>query len=98
MSKIKNGKAAGTSGFVSEMARSVVEAGVDMITNLIQQTIVELLEQSEKLHLCQLPLDKGRCFRKRGNYGRLKWNDQILKIVPRVSEILIGQKFGLNEM
>ena len=40
-SKMKNGKSAGLSGVVSEMVKSAGETGVDILTDLINQTILE---------------------------------------------------------
>ena len=40
-SKMKNGKSAGLSGVVSEMLKSAGETGVDILTDLINQTILE---------------------------------------------------------
>ena len=41
ISKIKNGKAAGPSGLVSGMIKLAKEAGFDLITDLVNQSIVE---------------------------------------------------------
>ena len=38
---MKNGKSAGLSGVVSEMVTSAGETGVDILTDLINQTILE---------------------------------------------------------
>ena len=40
-SKMKNGKSAGLSGVVSEMVNSAGETGVDILTGLINQTVLE---------------------------------------------------------
>ena len=40
-SKMKNGKSAGLSAVVSEMVTSAGETGVDILTDLINQTILE---------------------------------------------------------
>lgn len=40
-SKMKNGKSAGLSGVVSGMVKSAGETGVDILTDLINQTILE---------------------------------------------------------
>ena len=40
-SKMKNGKAAGRSGVVSEMVKSAGEADVDIITDIVNQTKLE---------------------------------------------------------
>ena len=39
---IKNGKASGLSGVVSEMIKAAGEAGVDMITDLVNQIVAEV--------------------------------------------------------
>ena len=41
ISKMMNGKAAGSSGVESEMVEAAGEAGVDIITDLVNQSIVE---------------------------------------------------------
>ena len=40
---MKNGKAAGPPGLVSEIVKSAGEAGVDMITKLLNQIIVGVI-------------------------------------------------------
>ena len=47
ISKIKNGKAAGSSGVVSQMEKTAEEAGIDIITDLVNQIIVEGLIPAE---------------------------------------------------
>ena len=41
ISEIKNGKAAGLSGVVSEMAKTAKEVGVEMVTDIVNQNIVD---------------------------------------------------------
>ena len=41
ISKIKNGKVGGPLGVLQEMVKTTGEAGVDMITDLVNKTIVE---------------------------------------------------------
>ena len=41
VSKMKNGKAAGPSGVVSEVVKAGGVVGIDMITNLVNQIIME---------------------------------------------------------
>ena len=41
ISKMKNGKAAGPTGVVSELVKAAWEAGVAVITDLVNQIIVE---------------------------------------------------------
>ena len=47
ISKMKNGKAAGPSGAVSEIVKAGGEAEVDMITDLVNQIIVEQVNPVE---------------------------------------------------
>ena len=56
------------------MGKQAGEAGVEMITNLVNQNIVEEFIPAEWEHSTI-----ERCFR-RGNYKTLKLTDQILKI------------------
>ena len=41
ISKIDNGKAAGLSGVVSEMVKTAGEAGAEMMTDIVNQIIVD---------------------------------------------------------
>ena len=41
ISKIKNGKVAGPSGIVSEMIKPAKKTGLDLIRDLVNQSIVE---------------------------------------------------------
>ena len=41
ISKIDNGKAAGLSGVVSEMVKTAREAGAEMMTDIVNQIIVD---------------------------------------------------------
>ena len=41
ISKIKNGKVAGPSGIVSEMIKPAKETGLDLIRDLVYQSIIE---------------------------------------------------------
>ena len=73
ISKMKNGKAAGLSGVVSEMVKAAGEAGVDMITDVVNQIIAEGVIPAE----CELSTivncykEKGDSL-ERGYYRRLK--------------------------
>ena len=44
---MKNGRAAWTSGIVSEMAKAAVEAGVDIISDLLNLVLVEPVSPAE---------------------------------------------------
>ena len=99
VSKVKNKKAAGPPGVVSEMIKAGVEAGVDLITDLVNQIIVELVIPAEWELSTIVNFYKRNCDSlERGNYGRLKLTDQILKILESVSEKLIRQQVNIDEI
>ena len=60
INKLKNGKALGPSGIVSEMLNAAGEA-VELTTVLVNQATVERVISAE----CKLLIGKRRCFRKR---------------------------------
>ena len=87
----RNGKAAEPSGVVSEMVKSLVKPEFDMITDLLNQIIVErvvLLELDLALLLIALN-EKERL--EREIYRRLKLTEYVLKIVDRVIKKLKRQ-------
>ena len=72
ISKLRNGKAAGPSGVVSEMARTGGEAGVDMITDLVNPTIVGVIPAEWELNtIVNCDAGKGD-FLERGKYRGMK--------------------------
>ena len=97
--KMKNGKAAGPSGIVSEMVKAAGDAGIDMITNLVNCIIAEGVIPSDWELSTILNCYKGKGDAlERGNYRGLKLTDHILKIVERVIENLVRQQVDINEM
>ena len=60
ISKIKNGKAAGSSGVVSQMEKAAEEAGIDIITDLVNQTIVEGVIPAEQIFALLLIIIGGK--------------------------------------
>ena len=54
ISDMKNGKAAGLLGVVPEMVKAAREAGVDMITDLVNQVIVEDIPKFQNGNLALL--------------------------------------------
>ena len=97
---MKNGKAAGPSGVMPEMmVKAAGEAGVDMITDLVNQIIVEGAITGE----CELSTVVN-CYKgstnslERGNYRELKLIDQILNIADIIIEKLIRQQVDIDEM
>ena len=72
ISKLRNGKAAGPSGVVSEMARTGGEAVVDMITDLVNPTIVGVIPAEWELNtIVNCDAGKGD-FLERGKYRGMK--------------------------
>ena len=92
---MKNGEISGLSGILSGMIKAAGEAGVDMITDLINQIIVEGIFPEE------LELSTVNCFKRKrdslekGNYRELKLTGHILKILGRVTENLIKQQLDI---
>ena len=85
MSKMKNGIAAGPSGILSEVVKAVEEAGVDMITDLVNQIMVEGVFPAEWELSTIVNFYKGKeDDLERGNYRGLKLTDQILKYLREV--------------
>ena len=96
--KMKYGKAAHPSGLVSEIVKVAGETGFEMITDLVNQIIVEVIPAEWKLStIVNCDKWKGDSL-ERGNYREMKLTDQILKIVERIVEKLIRQQVEINEM
>ena len=75
---MKNGKTAGPSGVVSEMVKVPGEAGVDMITDLINHIMVRVvLAEWELSTIVNCYKGEGNSL-ERGKYRGLKLTDQIL--------------------
>ena len=68
---MKNGKAAGALGLVSEMVKVTGEAEVGMITDLVNQIIwyTELFQENRNFALLQTIVREKGCFRKRKSQG-----------------------------
>ena len=85
ISKMKNRKAAGPSGLVSEMVKAVGEAGVSINTSLVNQIIVDRYSSSMRtLHYCELLQGNRRCL--------MTLADEILEIAEKIIERLIRRK------
>ena len=99
VSKMKNGKAAGPSGIVSEMVKAAGEVGIDMITNLVNQIIMEgcIPIDWELSTIVNCYKGKGDAL-DRGNYRGLKLTDQVLKVLERIIEQLVRQQVDINGM
>ena len=98
ISKMKNGKAAGSTGLVSEMVNSAGEVGVDIITNLLNEIIVGVILAEWELSTIVNCYKGKRDALQKGNYRELKSTDQILKIVERVNKMLIREQADNDEM
>ena len=90
--KIKNGKAVGPSGVISEMVKVAEDAGeavVDMITDLVNQIIVRRVIPPE-WELTTFV----NCFKRKGyylekaNYRGLKLKIQILRITEKITKLI----------
>ena len=96
ISNMKNGKATGPTGAVSEMVKTVGEAEVDMITGLVNQIDYKRSSSSRMgtQHFCNCYKGKGDSL-ERGNYRRLKVIDQIF--INFYLEAVPGDIFSTKE-
>ena len=84
ISKTKRGKAAGPSGVVPKMVNVAGEAGVDVITCLVNQIIVGVIpERWNPGTILECYKGKEDYFKKR-NYKGLKLTDLLLKITEKI--------------
>ena len=97
--KMKNGKALGTSGILSEMVKVAWVAGVYIITDVVNQIIVEGVIPAEwKLStIANFNKGKGDSLEK-GKCRALKLTDPIQKTAERIAEMLLRQQVGIDEM
>ena len=71
------------------------EAGIDMMTDLVNQIVVEGVIRAEwELSCCKRKGDSSE----RRNYRGLKLTDQILKMYERIIERLMRQQVDTDEM
>ena len=87
INKMGLGKAAGSSGIVSEMLKAAGSSGASMIKDLIEDIIFENRIPSEwqKSHIISVYKGKGDALN-RSNYKGLKLIDQVMKVLERVVE------------
>ena len=98
ISKMRNGKAAGPSGVLSEMVKATGKAGVGMITDLLNQIIIEGVIPAEWKLRTVINCYQGKSGSlERGNYRGVKLTVQILRI-DRIIEKLIRQQVDIREM
>ena len=81
---MKAGKAPGPSGTVVEMIRAAGDMGTSMICNL------KVPSDWEQSFIVCLYKGKGDAL-ERGNYRGLKLTEQVMKILKRIVDGLIGQ-------
>ena len=87
---MKNGKAAGPSGWVSEIVKAAEEVRVVTITGIVKGIISAEWELSSIVHC----YEEKEFALERKLYG----TDQILRIAEKVLEKLIRQKVDTNEV
>ena len=98
ISKMRNGKAAGPSGVLSEMVKATGKAGVGMITDLLNQIIIEGVIPAEWKLSTVVNCYQGKSGSlERGNYREVKLTVQIMRI-DRIIEKLIRQQVDIREM
>ena len=99
ISKMASGKAAGPSGIVAEMLKSVGEAGAVEVRDLIEDIISEgcIPTDWQESFIVNLYKGKGDALN-RGNYRGLKLIEQVMKVLERVVEGLIRQRVEIDEM
>ena len=99
LAKMKKGKASGTSGVVAEMLLASGDIGIERLTKLFNQILVEK----------QVPDDWNtsvivNCFKnkgeavERGNYRGLKLLEHAMKVFERVIEKKIREKVKIDDM
>ena len=99
ISKMASGKAAGPSGIVAEMLKPVGEAGAVEVRDLIEDIISEgcIPTDWQESFIGSLYKGKGDALN-RGNYRGLKLIEQVMKVLERVVEGLVRQRFEIDEM
>ena len=99
ISRMKSGKAAGPSGIVSEMLNASGDAGIDLVTDLVNSIISQGVVPAdwEISTIVNCYKGKGDAL-ERGNYRGLKMLDQIMKVLERVVERLIREKVNIDDM
>ena len=87
ITKMASGKAAGLSGIVAEMLKSVGEAGAEEVCDLVEIIISEgcIPTDWQESFIVNLYNGKGDALNK-GNYRGLKLIEQVMKVLKRVVE------------
>ena len=84
---MKCNKAAGPSGIVSEMLKASGEAGIDLVTDLVNSILSEgvIPTDWESSSIINCYKGKGDAL-DRSNYRGLKMLDQVMKVLERMSK------------
>ena len=97
--KMKNGKAAGTSGIVAEMVKASGDTGIEPITSLANQIMKDgvIPQDWQSSVIVNCFKGKGDAL-ERGNYRGLKLVDQVMKVIERVIVKLLRERIDIDEM
>ena len=97
--KMSLGKAAGSSGIVTEVLKAAGPSGASMIRDLLEDILFEKLIPSEgqESHIVSVYKGKGDALN-RSNYRGLKLIDQVMKVLERVVKGFIRQRVVINDM
>jgi hypothetical protein len=99
LKKMKKGKAAGSTGVVSEMMKAAGDSGVEWMTDLCNMIIREGKIPSDWKRSVLVPVYKGKgdpleC----GSYRAIKLLEHAMKVVERVLEWRVREQINIDEM
>ena len=97
--KMKNGKAAGPSGIVTEMLKASGDTGVRLVADLANDMIRNgtIPSDWENNYIINIYKGKGDALI-RDNYRGLKLLDHVIKVIERVMEKIIREKVFIDNM
>ena len=97
--KMKDGKAAGTSGVVAEMLKAAGDTGIDLMTDLCNTIVAEKTIPTKWDTSIILNCFKGKgAALERGNYRGLKLIEHAMKVFERVIEKLLRETVTISSM
>ena len=99
LGKMKQGKAAGSSGVISEMLKAAGEAGLEKLRLLAEMVFSsgEIPNVWEESHILNRYKGKGEA-QDRGNYRGLKLTDQVMKLLERALDSSIRKMVNIDDM
>ena len=99
LGKMKQGKATGPSGVISEMLKAAGEEGLEKLRLLAEMVFSsgEIPKDWKKSHILNLYKGKGEAL-DRGNYRGLKLTDQVMKLLERVLDSSILKMVNIKDM